>query len=515
MSNNSIYIFDTTLRDGEQAPGFSMSIDEKLTFARQLSKLNVDVIEAGFPVSSQVQFEAVKRIAEEIEGPTIAGLARAVEKDITACYDAVKYAQKSRIHTFIATSNIHMEHKLKKKPDDVLKMAVEAVNIAKSLCDEVEFSAEDATRSDMGFLIDIVSAVIEAGARVVNIPDTVGYTTPLEFYNRITELYKNVKNINQAIISVHCHNDLGLAVANSLSAIQGGARQIECTVNGIGERAGNASLEEIIMSLNVRKDFYNIDSRINTKEIYPSSSLLSKITGIFVQPNKAIVGKNAFAHESGIHQDGMLKYRQTYEIMTPASIGRDQSSLVLGRHSGKHGFHSRLNELGIKLGSDELDKAYNRFMMVADKKKEIYNDDIYAIIADEVHPETKETYKIIDFNCFCGSDPTIASANVLLEKDNEQYKASATGDGPVNAVFNSIDKITHIEPKLERYTINAVTGGTDALGEVNIVINHNNELISGHGSSTDIVHASAKAYINAVNKLMQGNVIKESLLERI
>lgn len=514
MNNDRVYIFDTTLRDGEQSPGFSMSVDEKLNFARQLSKLNVDVIEAGFPVSSPVQFEAVKRISEEVKGPVIAGLARAMEKDIVACYDAVKFAEKSRIHTFIATSPIHMQHKLKKNPDDVLKMAVEAVRIAKSLCDEVEFSAEDATRSEIPFLIDIVQAVIEAGAKVVNIPDTVGYTTPVEYNNIISQLVQNVKGVENAIISVHCHNDLGLAVANSLSAVQAGARQIECTVNGIGERAGNASLEEVVMAMQVRPEMYSVNVGVNTKEIYPSSSLLSNTTGVFVQPNKAVVGKNAFAHESGIHQDGFLKNRETYEIMTPESIGRPKSSIVLGRHSGKHGFKSRLDELGIVLKDEDLDKSYQRFQLVADKKKEVYNEDIYAIIADEIRTN-EQHYKIIEFNSFCGSDPTIASATVLIDKDGEHIKSAATGDGPVNALFNAIDKVTGLDIKLERYTINAVTGGTDAMGEVSVVVNDSGHLISGHGSSTDIVFASAKAYISAINKILQEKEVKERLTDRV
>lgn len=514
MNQDRVYIFDTTLRDGEQSPGFSMSVEEKLNFARQLAKLNVDIIEAGFPVSSPVQFEAVKRIAEEIEGPTIAGLARAMEKDIVSCYDAVKNAEKSRIHTFIATSPIHMEHKLKKQPDDVLKMAVEAVKIAKSLCDEVEFSAEDATRSEIPFLIDIVQAVIEAGAKVVNIPDTVGYTTPVEYHNIISQLVQNVKGIENAIISVHCHNDLGLAVANSLSAVQAGARQIECTINGIGERAGNASLEEVVMAMHVRPEVYPVAIGINAKEIYPSSTQLSNTTGVFVQPNKAVVGKNAFAHESGIHQDGFLKYRQTYEIMTPESIGRPKSSIVLGRHSGKHGFKSRLDELGIVLKEEDFEKSYQRFQMVADKKKEVYNEDIYAIISDEIRTNN-QTFKIIEFNSFCGSDPTIASATVLMERDGEHIKSAAIGDGPVNALFNAIDKVTGLDINLERYSINAVTGGTDAMGEVSVVVNESGRLVSGHGSSTDIVFASAKAYISAINKILQEKEIKEKLTDRI
>ncbi len=512
MKQNKIYILDTTLRDGEQAPGFSMDIDEKVMLANQLSKLKVDIIEAGFPISSHVQFEAVKRIAKEVKGTIISGLARAMEKDITTCYEAVKHSNNPRIHTFIATSPIHMKYKLRKSSNDVLKMAIDSVKLAKSLCKDVEFSAEDASRSDIGFLSEITSGVIEAGANVVNIPDTVGYSTPLEFYNLITKLFKNVKNINNSIISVHCHNDLGLAVANSLSAISAGARQVECTINGIGERAGNASLEEIVMSLNVRKDFYKIPSTVKAKEIYYTSTLLSKITGVSVQPNKAIVGKNAFAHEAGIHQDGMLKSSQTYEIMTPQSIGRPKSSMVLGRHSGKHGLKSRLEDLSIALSNEEIDKVYNRFVLVADKKKEVYDEDLYSIIADEIQ-RSDQIYKIFDFHTFCGSDPAVSSATVVLDKDNKKFKSASTGDGPVNALFKAIDKITGINVKLERYTINAVTPGTEAMGEVSIVINHEKEHSSGHGSSTDIIYASAKAYVSAINKVIKLRELKTTLIK--
>ena len=367
---DKIDIFDTTLRDGEQSPGFSMSVEDKLTLARQLKKLNVDIIEAGFPISSPEQFMGVKRISEEIQGTTIAGLSRAVEEDILRCSEALESAQKSRIHTFIATSPIHMEFKLKKSSGEVLNMVTKAVELARSLCEEVEFSAEDATRSELSFLAEVFSAAIEAGATVINIPDTVGYTVPSEYKKIIEYLFLNVHRIDSARVSVHCQNDLGLATANSLAGIEAGARQVECTINGIGERAGNASLEEVVAAINVRKNLYKIENQIHSQEIYPSSLLLSKITGISVQPNKAVVGKNAFAHEAGIHQDGVLKHPQTYEIMTPESIGRPSSSIVLGRHSGKHGFKDRLRQLGIEI-KEEMDfqKAYDRFLLVADKKK--------------------------------------------------------------------------------------------------------------------------------------------------
>jgi len=506
MSNdkNKVYIFDTTLRDGEQSPGSSMSTGEKITFAKQLAKLGVDVIEAGFPVSSTVQFEASKRIAEEVEGPAIAGLCRAVEKDIKTAYDAVKGAMKPRIHTFIATSPIHMKHKFNLQPDEILKRAVTSVQYAKSLCKDVEWSAEDATRSEINFLCEIVEAVIDAGANVVNIPDTVGYIIPDEYEKIISALFKQVKNIDKTIISVHCHNDLGLAVANSLTAVRAGARQVECTVNGIGERAGNASLEEIVMALHVRNNHFNVHTSINAQEIYRSSVLLSKIIGYEVQPNKAIVGKNAFSHESGIHQDGMLKNPLTYEIMTPEMVGRSKSEIVLGRHSGRAGFKARIQELGYELSQEEIDKVYEQFLVVADKKKEVYDEDIIAILANDIGV-AKKGYFLKYLSCVSGKE-VIPTASVIIEKINgnkaEELKEAAIGDGPVDAVYNAIDKIIEMKVELTDYRIQAVSKGQDAQGEVSVTIMVNDKTYYGHGLSTDIIEASAHAYLSAINRML-------------
>jgi 2-isopropylmalate synthase len=504
MTDDTVYIFDTTLRDGEQSPGSSMSTDEKITFAKQLARLGVNVIESGFPVSSPVQFEASKRIANEISGPIITGLARSVEKDIKAAYDAVKDAQKHRIHTFIATSPIHMKHKFNLSPDEILKRAVNSVEYAKSLCGDVEWSAEDATRSEIDFLAEIVEAVIEAGATVVNIPDTVGYSVPHEFEFMIKELFNRVKNINQAVISVHCHNDLGLAVANSLAAVRAGARQVECTINGIGERAGNASLEEIVMALHVRNNHYGVTTDIKTQELYRSSTLLSNIIGYGVQPNKAIVGKNAFSHESGIHQDGYLKNSMTYEIMTPELVGRKKSELVLGRHSGKAGFKARVKELGFELSEEQLQKAYESFLVVADKKKEVYDDDLTAILANEFGVQQKG-YFLKYMSCVSGKE-VVPTASVIIEKINgdepETFKEAATGDGPVDAVYNAIDRITGLNVELMDYRIHAVTKGQDAQGEVSVMIKIQDEIYHGSGLSTDIIEASAKAYLNAISRMV-------------
>lgn len=499
--NRRVYIFDTTLRDGEQAPGFSMSISAKLKMAKQLAKLKVDVIEAGFPVSSPVQFEAVKNIAQKVQGPRIIGLARAVKEDIKSCYDAVKYSKKPGIHTFIATSDIHMKYKLKKSPKEVLKIIQEAVKYANSLCEYVEFSAEDATRSNFEFLCEAISTAIKSGALAINIPDTVGYAIPSEFGKLIKRLKENIPELGESIIlSVHCHNDLGLAVSNSLAAVQNGANQIECTINGIGERAGNAALEEIVMSLNVRKDVFDKKVNINTKEIYPTSRLLTILTGVPVQPNKAIVGENAFAHESGIHQDGVLKARETYEIMTPESVGRSLSHIVLGRHSGRHGFKKRVSELGYKLTGKELEEAYQRFLEVADKKKQVYDDDLIAIIESGLK-KSIEWYMLDYFHILTGKN-VVPSAVVQLKKGKEIFRESAYGDGPVDAVYKAIDKIVKIQPKLEDYSIKALSGGKEAMGEVKVSIVYKNNKYFGMGSSTDIIEASAIAYINAINRCL-------------
>ncbi len=495
-----VIIFDTTLRDGEQSPGASMSLDGKVKVANQLARLGVDVIEAGFPVSSPTQFDAVSLIAELTKGPIIAGLARAVKKDIDVCVQSLKKAKKSRVHTFLATSDIHLEKKLEKTKSQALKMAVNAVKYAKGFIEDVEFSAEDASRTNRDFLFEIIEAVVDAGANVVNIPDTVGYTTPDEYGGLIKDIMRKVRNINKTTISVHCHNDLGLGSANSLAAVVNGARQVECTVNGIGERAGNTSLEEVVMILKTRQDIYPFSTGIKTKEIYKTSKLISIVSGISVQPNKAIVGINAFAHESGIHQDGVLKERTTYEIITPESVGFEKSRIVLGRHSGRHGFKSRIKALGIELKDSQFDKAYERFIKLADKKKEIFDEDLEVIVEDEI-TVTSETYVLEYFNIVSGNK-TIPTAPVSLKKGKQVFQEAACGDGPVDAAYKAINKITKLKAKLVDYSLQAVTGGTDALGEVHVKVAVGNRTAVGMGASTDIIEASVKAYVNAVNRLL-------------
>ncbi len=502
MSNEKIIVFDTTLRDGEQSPGASLSIKDKVQIALQLERLGVDVIEAGFPVSSPVQFEAVQACAAEVRGPSIAGLARTLEKDILSAHEALKGAARPRIHTFIATSPIHMEYKLRKRPDEVLRMAVEAVKLARSLVDDVEFSAEDAFRSDRAFLRDVVRAVIEAGAKTVNLPDTVGYAIPSEFGAFIQYIMENVPNVRDTVISVHCHNDLGLAVANSLMAVSHGARQVEVAVNGLGERAGNASLEEIVMALKVRNDYIGHDTGINTREIFRTSQMVANLTGIRVQPNKAIVGANAFAHESGIHVDGLLKSRQTYEIMTPESIGLSDMKIVLGRHSGKHGFNRRIEDMGYTLTPEELDAAFERFLVVADKKKEVFDEDLAAIIEDEIR-SVPDHFKLEYFHISSGSS-TIPTSTVRMTVGGEPRQESAWGDGPVDATFKAINRIADMPIKLEEYSLRAVTAGTEAMGEVSLrMVVNKSIVIIGRGASTDILEASAKAYVDGLNKIWQ------------
>ena len=497
---DKVIIFDTTLRDGEQSPGASMSLDGKLKVANQLARLGVDVIEAGFPVSSPTQFDAVSLIAEQTQGPIIAGLARAVKKDIDVCVQSLKKAKKSRVHTFLATSDIHLEKKLEKTKNQALKMAVNAVKYAKGLIEDVEFSAEDASRTNQDFLLEIIEAVVDAGANVVNIPDTVGYTTPDEYGGLIRNIMRKVRNIDKTTISVHCHNDLGLGSANSLAAVVNGARQVECTINGIGERAGNTSLEEIVMVLKTRQDIYPFSTGVNTKEIHKTSKLISIVSGIPVQPNKAIVGINAFAHESGIHQDGVLKERTTYEIITPESVGFEKSRIVLGRHSGRHGFKARIKTLGIELKDSQFDKAYERFIKLADKKKEIFDEDLEIIVEDEI-TTTSETYILEYFNTVSGNK-TIPTATVSLKKGKQVFQEAACGDGPVDAAYKAIDKITKLKAKLVDYSLQAVTGGKDAFGEVHVKIAVGNRTVVGMGASTDVIEASVKAYINAVNRLV-------------
>ena len=499
MKKKFIKIFDTTLRDGEQSPGASMNIDEKVRVAKQLEKLGVDVIEAGFPIASEGDFEAVRRIAKAVTRCEVAGLARANEKDIDRAWEALKFAKKPRIHTFIATSDIHLKFKLKKSRKEVLEAAVKAVKHACKYTENVEFSAEDAVRSDPAYLAKVVAAVISAGAKTVNIPDTVGYAIPSEFGNLIKYLKKNVPNIGKTVISVHCHNDLGLAVANSLAAIQNGAGQVECTINGIGERAGNASLEEIVMALKTRKALFGFDTDIVTEQLYSTSRLVSHITGIVVQPNKAVVGANAFAHEAGIHQDGMLKEKATYEIMTPESVGVSQSAIVIGKHSGRHAFKARLKELGYDLSEKDLELAFERFKKLADQKKEIFDEDLDAIVADEVL-RIPDKYKLVYLNVSSGS-VTVPTATVELEADGKNVLKAGFGVGPVDAVFKTIATITKTKSKLLRYSVDAITGGTDAQGGVTVRLEEGGKTAIGQGTDTDIIVASAKAYINALNKL--------------
>ncbi len=498
-----IRIFDTTLRDGEQCPGASMNKEEKLTVARQLARLNVDIIEAGFPVASQDDYEGVRLIAKEVRGPVIAGLARARKEDIERAGEAVSVAERSRIHTFIATSEIHMQRKLRMSRDGVLEAAVAAVRLARQLTDDVEFSAEDASRSDIDFLCRVIEAVINAGASTVNIPDTVGYALPGEFGELILQIFNRVPDIDKSVISVHCHNDLGLAVANSLSAVLAGAGQVECTVNGIGERAGNASLEEVVMAIKTRGQFFNADTGINTQEIYKTSRLVSSITGMVVQPNKAIVGANAFAHESGIHQDGLLKDKRTYEIMTPESVGIQMHKLVLGKHSGRHAFKNKLEELGYSLSDEEINKAFDRFKHVADQKKEVFEEDIEAIVSEEVY-RIPEKYVLKYIYVESGSDKTPV-ATVELEIDGKCVREVSSGDGPVDATYRTIKLITSASSHLRSYEVKAITGGTDALGEVTVRVDEGGRTVVGQGADTDIIVASAKAYLNALNKLAYRN----------
>jgi len=497
----TIKIFDTTLRDGEQSPGASMNIEEKLRIASQLEKLNVDVIEAGFPIASDGDFEAVKKIAQTIKGPEIAGLCRANFKDIDRAWDALKYAgERGRIHTFIATSDIHMERKLQMKPAKVKETAIKAVKHAAAYTPNVEFSCEDAVRTRLDFLAEMVEAVIDAGATTVNIPDTVGYAIPFEFFNIIKYLKDNVPNIDKAVLSVHCHNDLGLAVANSLAAIQAGAGQVECTINGIGERAGNCSLEEVVMALRTRRDIMPYVNNIKTEHIFAASRLLSTITGIVVQPNKAIVGANAFAHEAGIHQHGVLMDKETYEIMTPESIGLNTNKLVLGKHSGRHAFVARLHELGYDLPKEDIEKAFVRFKSLADRKKEIFDEDLDAIVADEII-RVPEAVKLLQMNVSSGSFAA-PTATVELEVKGKVKKAAVMGDGPVDATFKAIKKLTRMEPYLVNFSVGSITGGTDALGECTVRLEYEGHEVLGQGAHSDIIVASAKAYINALNKAL-------------
>jgi 2-isopropylmalate synthase len=493
-----VQIFDTTLRDGEQSPGASMSVEQKLEVASQLARLGVDVIEAGFPISSPHQLEGCKLISRQVKGPVIAALARALEKDIDCAADAVKDAAHPRIHTFVATSPIHMQYKLRKTPEEVLAMAVSGVRYARNKVAEVEFSPEDATRSEIPFLCRVLEQVIDAGAGIINIPDTVGYTTPEEFSEFLRKIFEGTHNMHKAVLSVHCHNDLGLAVANSVAAVTAGARQVEVTVNGIGERAGNTSLEEFVMALTVRHDILPFSVGINTKQIMNTARLVANTIGFPIPRNKPVTGENAFAHESGIHQDGVLKKRETYEIMTPESVGRDSSQLVLGRHSGLHGFKNRLEELGVPLLEEDAKKAYERFLVIADRKKEVYDDDLYVIVADQLGKDT-DTYTLTYFNIQSGN-VSVPTATVRIESGNERFEEAATGDGPVDAIFNAIDRALNLSTKLLEYVVQAVTPGKQAIGEVSVSVEIDGRKFVGRGASTDILEASARAYVNALNR---------------
>ena len=500
---DKLIIFDTTLRDGEQSPGASMTRDEKLRIAKALEKMRVDIIEAGFPVASPDDFRAVQQVAELVKDSTVCGLARAVDKDIDTAAEALKPAASARIHTFIATSPIHMREKLHMEPDQVLEQAVRAVKRARKYTDNVEFSPEDAGRSELDFLCRVLEAVIDAGAGTVNIPDTVGYNLPGQFGELIRQLIERVPNSDKAVFSVHCHNDLGLAVANSLSAVLNGARQVECTINGLGERAGNAALEEIVMTVRTRQDVFSCDTTLDTTQIVHCSKLVSTITGFPVQPNKAIVGANAFAHESGIHQDGVLKSRETYEIMRAQDVGWNANRMVLGKHSGRNAFRTRLMELGVVFEKEEdLNAAFNRFKELADKKHEIYDEDLQALVSDTIQETAKERIKLVAMKVCCETGET-PDAMVTLSVDGEELQANSPGGGPVDATFKAIESIVNSGADLQLYSVNNITTGTDSQGEVTVRIDKGGRIVNGQGADTDIVIASAKAYINALNKILE------------
>jgi 2-isopropylmalate synthase len=495
-----LIIFDTTLRDGEQSPGASMTKEEKVRIARQLERMGVDVIEAGFPAASNGDFEAVKAVADTIHDSVVCGLARAVEIDIRRAGEALQGAEAARIHTFIATSPVHMKKKLRMSPDQVVDQAVKAIQWARQYTDNVEFSPEDAGRSEIDFLCRVLEAVIDAGATTLNIPDTVGYTMPSQFGGLIRTLRERIPNSDKVIFSVHCHNDLGMAVANSLAAVANGARQIECTVNGLGERAGNAALEEVVMAVRTRQDFFSCDTRIETKHIVPASKLVSSITGFPVQPNKAIVGANAFAHESGIHQDGVLKHRETYEIMRAEDVGWGENKLLLGKHSGRNAFRSRLMALGVQLESEEkLNQLFLRFKELADKKHEIFDEDLHALISDEAIV-LQERYRLVSLIVHSETGET-PYAHIVIAEEEKELRAESEGSGPVDATFRAIEKILASGTELQLFSVNNITTGTDSQGEVTVRLQKSGRIVNGHGADTDIVVASAKAYLSALNKL--------------
>lgn len=508
MTKDRLIIFDTTLRDGEQSPGASMTREEKVRIAKMLEKMRVDVIEAGFAIASQGDFESVKAVAEQVRDSRICSLSRANPKDIERAAEALKPAAASRIHTFIATSPIHMQHKLRMQPDQVLEQAVAAVKLARNLSDDVEFSCEDASRSEPEFLARIVEAVIEAGAGTINLPDTVGYGEPGEYAALVGNLMNGVSNADKAIFSVHCHNDLGLAVANSLAAVGAGARQVECTINGLGERAGNASLEEIVMAVRTRQDVFSVDTGIDTRQIVPASRLVASITGFPVQPNKAIVGANAFAHESGIHQDGVLKHRETYEIMSAEDVGWNANRLVLGKHSGRAAFRARLEDLGIAIDDDiAFQAAFERFKDLADKKHEIFDEDLQALLSEVKPLDVEEHCEYVGLSAQIASG-TKPKAYVTVRVGGKEQTLEAEGDGPVDAAFKALESLLHSGSELLLYSVNAITQGTDSQGEVTVRLARDGEIVNGNGADTDIIVASVKAYINAIN-LLEAGVMKQ------
>ena len=502
MAGNRVKIFDTTLRDGEQAPGCSMTLREKLRVAKALADLNVDIIEAGFPAASPGDFDAVKAIAEENRGPTICGLARCNPEDIEKVHAAVKGADRHRIHVFVATSAIHREHKLKMAKEEIIRSAVGAIELARELCDDVEFSPEDASRTELAYLAEVVSAAIEAGAKTVNIPDTVGYTVPAEFDALFRYLNENVTGIDAITLSVHCHNDLGMAVANSLAAVTAGARQIECTINGIGERAGNCSLEEVVMALNTRAEFFGLNTRIDSTRLYPTSRLVSGITGMHVPRNKAIVGENAFAHEAGIHQHGMLQHASTYEIMRPEDVGISRSNLVLGKHSGRHAFRDRVRDLGFDLDEFETNRAFNEFKKLADKKKDMYDGDIEAIIMN-VDSASTGPWRLKSLEIRSGTERKAEASVQLIDEQGTEVAQSATADGPVEAAFTALEQATGIDLDLKNFELHSATVGEDALGEATVTAEFAGQSYRGYGTSIDIVEAGSRAYLEVINRILR------------
>ncbi len=511
---NRVLIFDTTLRDGEQAPGCSMTLNEKLRVAGALADLGVDIIEAGFPAASPGDFEAVQSIARKLEGPTICGLARCNAADIHRAWDALKDAPRKRIHVFVATSEIHREHKLQMAKEEIIKSAVGGVQLARELCEDVEFSPEDASRTELDYLVEVVEAVIEAGASTVNIPDTVGYTVPNEFYDLFAYLRKHVRGIDKIRLSVHCHDDLGMAVANSLAAVQAGARQIECTINGIGERAGNCSLEEVVMAMRTRQPLFGVTTNINTQRLYPTSRLVANVTGMHIPRNKAVVGENAFAHEAGIHQHGMLKHHTTYEIMRPEDVGLGKSNLVLGKHSGRHAFRERVAQLGFALDDVEMNRCFEEFKALADRKKDMFDADIEAIILN-LDAGKAGPWAIDELHITAGTGSIAAAAIKLSHTDGRTQQEAAVGDGPVAAAFTALERATGMELELRNFEVRGVTEGDDAQGEVTVTVEYNGQSFRGHAVSTDIVESAALAYLEVINRIIRRQSAQGGRVEEI